>query len=74
MFINNLGIQLNASKRCKYCNKQMTNVYDHILIAHKNKVNKFLAVKNYLKEINMLDMNDFLFFCSIDEISMLHKH
>lgn len=74
MFVNNLGIQMNANKKCNYCNKPIINIYDHILVTHKNKINKFLAIKNHIKEVNMFDMNDFLFYCSIDEILMLSNN
>lgn len=72
MFVNNSSIQKNANKKCEYCNKVIINIYDHILVAHKNKINKFIAIKNYLKEVNNFDNNGFIFLYSIDEIKMLY--
>jgi hypothetical protein len=41
MFVN------RKVKHCTYCNNLVENIYEHLLISHKTKLLKILAIKNY---------------------------
>ena len=55
-------------KRCGYCDKRIDNLYDHLIAFHRTKLLKIIAINNYSKTNNTIDISNEIFRISIKEI------
>jgi hypothetical protein len=68
MFVNHKN-----NKKCIYCNKPIKHLYNHLLISHKIKLLKILAIKNFLNNNKFSDININDFTKCITEILISQK-